>query len=133
MCVPGELNQVILNLIVNAAHAIADAVSSKPGTKGMITLSTERDGDWAEIRVRDTGTGIPDEVQSSVFNPFFTTKGVGKGTGQGLAIAHTVIVQKHGGTISFDTAMGVGTTFKIRVPIGASGIEKPEYQQQKLV
>ena len=133
MCVPGEFNQVILNLIVNAAHAIADAVSSKPGTKGMITLSTERDGDWAEIRVRDTGTGIPDEVQSSVFNPFFTTKGVGKGTGQGLAIAHTVIVQKHGGTISFDTAMGVGTTFKIRIPIAASGIEKPDHQQQELV
>ena len=132
MCVPGELNQVILNLIVNAAHAIADAVAGKPGTKGMITVSTERDGDWVEIRVRDTGTGIPDEVQSSVFNPFFTTKGVGKGTGQGLAIAHTVIVQKHGGTISFDTAMGVGTTFKIRIPVGATGIEKPECQQQEL-
>jgi len=80
-------------------------------------VSTARDGDWAEIRVSDTGTGIPDQVQSSVFNPFFTTKGVGKGTGQGLAIAHTVIVQKHGGTICFDTAMGIGTTFRVRLPI----------------
>ncbi|HTS66632.1 MAG TPA: ATP-binding protein, partial [Candidatus Acidoferrales bacterium] len=117
-CVPGEFNQVILNLIVNAAHAIADVVSSKPGAKGAITVSTHRDGEWAEIRVRDTGTGIPEQVQPSIFNPFFTTKGVGKGTGQGLAIAHTVIVQKHGGTLTFDTAMGAGTTFKIRLPLG---------------
>jgi len=131
MCVPGEFNQVILNLIVNAAHAIADVVSGKPGTKGAITVSTHRDGDWAEIQVRDTGTGIPDEIQSSVFNPFFTTKAVGKGTGQGLAIAHTVIVQKHGGTISFDTAMGVGTTFKIRIPIDGS-FTKPAGEQEML-
>jgi PAS domain S-box-containing protein len=120
VCVPGEFNQVMLNLIVNAAHAIADVVSGKPGVKGEITVSTHHDGDWAEIRVRDTGTGIPEAVQSSIFNPFFTTKGVGKGTGQGLAIAHSVIVQKHGGTITFDTAMGTGTTFKIRLPIGDS-------------
>jgi len=117
-CVPGEFNQVILNLIVNAAHAIADVVSTKPGTKGTITISTRREGEWAEIQVRDTGTGIPEQVRSSIFNPFFTTKGVGKGTGQGLSIAHSVIVQKHGGTITFDTEMGAGTTFKIRLPIG---------------
>jgi len=127
------LNQVILNLIVNAAHAIADAVAGKPGTKGTITVSTALDGDQVEIRVKDTGTGIPDEVQSSVFNPFFTTKGVGKGTGQGLAIAHNVIVQKHGGTISFDTALGVGTTFKIRIPVGVNGMEKCIPQPQELV
>ncbi|HEX5230233.1 MAG TPA: PAS domain S-box protein, partial [Bryobacteraceae bacterium] len=96
MCVPGEFNQVILNLIVNAAHAIADVVAAQPGTKGAITVTTRADGEWAEIRVHDTGTGIPAEVQPNMFNPFFTTKGVGKGTGQGLAIAHNVIVQKHG-------------------------------------
>ena len=118
-CVPGEFNQVILNLIVNAAHAIADVVSGLPGTKGRITVSTSRNGDWVEIRVKDTGTGIPDQVQSSVFNPFFTTKAVGRGTGQGLAIAHSVIVQKHGGTISFETVQGQGTTFEVRIPIGA--------------
>lgn len=129
VCVPGEFNQVILNLIVNAAHAIADVVAGKPGSKGSITVSTQRDGDWVQIRVRDTGTGIPDQVQSSIFNPFFTTKGVGKGTGQGLAIAHTVIVQKHGGTISFDTAMGVGTTFQIRLPVAgvAAGAAEERY------
>ena len=123
-CLPGELNQVILNLIVNAAHAIADVAAEKPGAKGVITVSTCRDGEWVEIRVRDTGTGIPEDVQSSIFNPFFTTKGVGKGTGQGLAIAHAVVVQKHGGTISFETATGAGTTFKIRLPAG--GLAAPE-------
>ncbi len=120
VCVPGEFNQVMLNLIVNAAHAIADVVGGEPGVKGQITVSTHRDGDWVEIGVRDTGTGIPEAVQPNIFNPFFTTKGVGKGTGQGLSIAHTVIVQKHGGTISFDTALGAGTTFKIRLPVGGT-------------
>jgi PAS domain S-box-containing protein len=117
-CSAGEFNQVILNLIINAAHAIGDAVAgSKPGSKGKITVSTRRDGDWAEIRVQDTGTGIPEQVRGNVFNPFFTTKEVGKGTGQGLSIAHTVIVQKHGGTIAFDTEVGSGTTFIVRIPI----------------
>jgi PAS domain S-box-containing protein len=117
-CVPGEFNQVILNLIVNAAHAIADVVSAVPGTKGTIGVSTQRAGEWAEIRISDTGTGIPEELRPSIFNPFFTTKAIGKGTGQGLAMAHTVIVQKHGGTITFETELGVGTTFQVRLPLG---------------
>jgi PAS domain S-box-containing protein len=116
-CSPGEFNQVVLNLIINAAHAIGDAVAGKPGSKGKITVSTRHDGDWAEIRVQDTGTGIPEEIRGNVFNPFLTTKEVGKGTGQGLSIAHNVIVQKHGGTIAFDTAVGSGTTFIVRIPI----------------
>jgi PAS domain S-box-containing protein len=120
-CSPGEFNQVILNLIINAAHAIGDArARSKPESKGRITVSTRRDGDWAEVRVQDTGTGIPEQIRGNVFNPFFTTKEVGKGTGQGLSIAHTVIVQKHGGTIAFDTKEGAGTTFIVRIPIGDS-------------
>jgi signal transduction histidine kinase len=117
-CVPGEFNQVILNLIVNAAHAIGDVVAQELGTKGTIRVSTRRDGDWVEIRVRDTGTGIPEEARPNIFDPFFTTKVVGKGTGQGLSMAHTTIVQKHGGTISFETEAGVGTTFIVRIPIG---------------
>ncbi len=120
-CVPGELNQVILNLIINSAHAIADAVSGRPGAKGVITVSTRRDGDWAEIRVADTGVGIPAPARPHIFNPFFTTKPLGKGTGQGLAIAHTVVVQRHGGTIAFETEVGTGTTFTVRLPLeGAS-------------
>ena len=115
-CVAGEFNQVVLNLIVNAAHAIADVVKSA-GRKGVIHISTRRNGAWAEIRVRDTGTGIPEAIQSKVFDPFFTTKEVGKGTGQGLSIAHGVIVKKHGGRLSFDTQCGAGTTFLIQLPL----------------
>ena len=120
-CVPGELNQVVLNLIVNAVHAIADKAPHNSGGKGLITVSTRGDGDWVEVRVTDTGTGIPEAARANVFNPFFTTKAVGKGTGQGLAIAHTVIVQKHGGSIRFETELGVGTTFIIRLPISEDG------------
>ena len=118
-CLPGEFNQVMLNLIVNAAHAIADALAGKLEQKGKITISTRRRGDWVEIRIKDTGTGIPEAVRPNIFNPFFTTKPVGRGTGQGLSVAHVVIVQKHGGTIDFETEMGVGTTFILRLPIAA--------------
>ena len=121
-CLPGELNQVILNMIINAAHAIADVVGDGSKGKGTITVSTRHDGNWAEIRVRDTGTGIPENIRSRIFDPFFTTKKVGKGTGQGLAISHSVIVDKHGGTIHFDTEMGKGTTFIIRLPIDGAGL-----------
>jgi PAS domain S-box-containing protein len=117
ICLPGEFNQVILNLTVNAAHAIADTIKEGESTKGTITVTTKHDGDWAEVRVRDSGTGIPEHARAKIFDPFFTTKGVGKGTGQGLAIAHSVIVDKHGGTISFETEMGKGTVFIIRIPI----------------
>ncbi len=121
-CLPNEFNQVILNLITNAAHAIADAVGDgSSGEKGKITISTRREGPWAEIRISDTGTGIPDEIKPRIFDPFFTTKAVGKGTGQGLAISHNVIVDKHGGTITFETETGKGTTLIISIPIGTDG------------
>lgn len=116
-CLEGEFNQVILNIIVNAAHAIRDAIGDGSKEKGKITISTRRDGDWAEIRISDTGTGIPKAIRNRVFDPFFTTKEVGKGTGQGLAIARNVIVDKHKGTITFETEEGQGTTFIIRIPI----------------
>ena len=115
-CLPGEFNQVILNLIVNAAHAIADTVAGTD-KKGTIRISTALAGDWVEIRVSDTGTGIPKEVQPRIFEPFFTTKEVGRGTGQGLAITRSVIIDKHAGTIVFETEPGSGTTFIIRLPL----------------
>jgi signal transduction histidine kinase len=117
------LNQVVLNLIVNAAHAISDAVNAGGGAKGKIRVQTLNDEDYAEIRIQDNGTGIPEKVRSRVFDPFFTTKGVGKGTGQGLAIAHSVVVDKHGGTIHFETEEGAGTTFIIRIPKAARSLE----------
>jgi len=116
LCLPGELNQVILNLIVNAAHAIADVVHHGGPEKGMIRVQTLNLPEWAEIRVQDTGSGIPEEIRTKIFDPFFTTKEIGKGSGQGLAIAHSVIVDKHAGTIHFETKTGSGTTFIIRLP-----------------
>jgi PAS domain S-box-containing protein len=115
-CQPGEFNQVILNLIVNAAHAIADVVAKGGPEKGKITVQTRNFPDWAEVRIRDTGSGIPEKVRARIFDPFFTTKEVGKGTGQGLAIAHSVVVDKHGGSIHFETEEGKGTTFIVRLP-----------------
>jgi PAS domain S-box-containing protein len=115
-CLPGELSQVILNLIVNAAHAIADVVREGGLEKGKITVQTKTLTDWAEILIHDTGAGIPEEIRTRIFDPFFTTKGIGKGTGQGLAIARSVVVDKHGGTIHFETEMGRGTTFIVRLP-----------------
>ena len=116
-CLPGEINQVFLNIIVNAAHAIADMVGKDGGNRGLITVSTRTSNGSAEIRIRDTGTGIPEEIRNKIFDPFFTTKQVGKGTGQGLAIAHAVVTQKHGGTISLESEVGVGTMFIIRLPL----------------
>ncbi len=114
-CIVGEFNQVVLNLIVNAAHAIGDVIATTGGM-GTLTISTKDVGDYVEVRIRDTGTGIPESARTKIFDPFFTTKGVGKGTGQGLYIAQTVITKKHGGTLTFETELGKGTTFIIRLP-----------------
>ncbi len=115
-CLPGEFNQVILNLLINAAHAIEAAVGPEAEVKGTITVTTRMTESGAEIRVTDTGTGIPEAARKKLFDPFFTTKEVGKGTGQGLAIAHDVVVNKHGGTLTFESTVGVGTTFIIQLP-----------------
>lgn len=115
-CHLGELNQVFLNIIVNAAHSISDVVAAAGGGKGKITIQTINQEEYAEIRIQDTGTGIPEKVRARIFDPFFTTKRVGKGTGQGLAIARSVVVDKHGGTIHFETCDGEGATFIIRIP-----------------
>ncbi len=112
---PGRLRQVMLNLIVNAAQAIKEHASGD--TKGVIRLATRHRPGWVEIAVEDTGGGIPNEVRDRIFDPFFTTKPVGQGTGQGLAIAHKVIVEEHGGRIGVDSRPGVGTTFRLELPI----------------
>ena len=116
-CLPGEFNQAILNLVVNAAQAIAERLGPNPTQKGQITIQTRRADPWAEIRITDTGCGIPEAIRHRIFEPFFTTKPVGKGTGQGLAIVRNVIVDKHDGTIDFETQVGQGTTFTLRLPL----------------
>ncbi len=117
-CVISEINQVILNLIVNAAHAIEER-NVADGTRdlGTITVTSRRDGGFAEIAIADTGAGIPEQAKARIFDPFFTTKPVGKGTGQGLYLAHATVVRHHHGTIAFHTRLGVGTTFFVRLPL----------------
>jgi len=84
--------------------------------RGTIKVQTRNCPAWVEIRIQDTGGGIPETVQARIFDPFFTTKEIGKGSGQGLAIARSVVVDKHGGSIDFETEAGTGTTFVIRLP-----------------
>lgn len=115
LCYPGELNQVVLNLIVNAAQAIEE--NRKGEQLGHITVSTSMTENWAEIRVADTGGGIPEAIRNRIFDPFFTTKDVGKGTGQGLSLSHQIITQNHQGELVFDSEEGVGTVFIIRLPL----------------
>ncbi len=119
-CFPLDINLMVLNIILNAAHAIADTVDDKKVGKGIISISTRRDGGYAEIRISDTGGGIPEEIRHKIFDPFFTTKEIGRGTGMGLTMAYTIVVEKHGGTITFDTETGKGTSFIVRLPAGAS-------------
>ncbi len=120
-CLVNEFNQVVLNMVVNAAHAIGELVgesqSGEATGKGTITVSTRRVGEFAEVRISDTGAGIPEAILSKVFDPFFTTKPVGKGTGQGLAISRNVIVEKHHGTIDVESKVGKGTAFILRLPL----------------
>jgi signal transduction histidine kinase len=120
-CHVGDLNQVFLNLIVNAAHAVGDVVEKRGGV-GTIRIRTSREDNLARIDIADSGCGIPEAIRHRVFDPFFTTMEVGKGTGQGLAIARSVVVTKHGGTLTFESEVGKGTTFTIRLPMdGADG------------
>jgi signal transduction histidine kinase len=121
-CLPGEFNQVILNLIVNAAHAIGDLPKPGDAQKGKIRVRTALCPTGVEIRIADTGRGIPPEVRAKIFDPFFTTKEIGKGTGQGLAIARSVIVDKHEGSLDFETVVGEGTTFIIRLPLRGQSV-----------
>ena len=118
-CFRAEFNQVILNLIVNAAHAIAEANNGNQSQMGTIHIRTICEGNQAKICIGDTGAGIPEEIQHKIFDLFFTTKEPGKGTGQGLAISHSVIVKKHNGTLTLETQEGKGTTFTIGLPMGA--------------
>jgi len=112
-CFGGELNQVFLNLIVNAAHAM----EGRSGQRGTLRIATRVDGNDIVITVADTGCGIPETDRERVFDPFFTTKEVGRGTGQGLAIARSIVVDRHGGTLTFKSEVGVGTVFTVRLPI----------------
>jgi signal transduction histidine kinase len=112
-CYASELNQVFLNLLINAAHAIEE---NKAGM-GKINIVTRKLDNSVEILIKDNGAGIPVVIQEKVFNLFFTTKEVGKGTGQGLSLSHSIIVEKHSGKLFFESSPGLGTTFHIQLPL----------------
>jgi len=116
VCNVGDLNQVFLNLLVNAAHAISESVKGT-GLKGKVRVVTSAGGSTILITISDTGCGIPEANRTRVFDPFFTTKEVGRGTGQGLAIARSVVVDRHKGGLTFESEVGKGTTFYIRLPV----------------
>jgi two-component system NtrC family sensor kinase len=107
-CYAGRLNQVLMNLIVNAVESIEG--------DGKIVITTSQTPESFQIVVRDTGAGIPDAIQSKIFDPFFTTKPVGQGTGLGLAISYG-IVQDHHGSIEVTSTEGTGTEFTVRIPL----------------
>jgi PAS domain S-box-containing protein len=124
VCNVGELNQVFLNLIVNASHAIAE--SGKDATAGRIVITTAVVGADVTVSIADNGCGISKENLEKVFDPFFTTKPVGKGTGQGLAIARSIIVEKHGGSIDIHDRPGGGACFELRLPVSGRSVAKAE-------
>jgi len=126
VCLPGQLNQVFMNLIANAIDAIEE--KSQKRTYDELTAHPDQiviqtgltpDGQSVLIRIRDSGCGIPDEVQQRIFDYLFTTKPVGKGTGLGLSIARQVIVEKHSGKLAVNSTLGQGTEFLIELPIKA--------------
>ena len=119
-CILDEFNQAVLNLVINATHAVDDAIKKHGAKRGTITIRTRQEPGWVVTEVEDTGTGIPPAVRDKIFDPFFTTKGIGKGTGQGLAIVQAVIVKGHGGRVDFTTEMGKGTTFRLYLPLTQS-------------
>ncbi|NLI75969.1 MAG: HAMP domain-containing histidine kinase [Candidatus Riflebacteria bacterium] len=116
-CSRDEITQVVLNLVVNAAHAVAGRVKAAGGGLGAITLATRADGAAVQVEVTDDGGGIAPEHQACLFTPGFTTKAAGQGTGQGLAIARDIVVRRHGGELTFTTEPGLGTTFRLRLPL----------------
>jgi len=120
-CFPGEINQTILNIIVNAAHAIEDKQKTTGNTeKGLIKVTTQHQNDSALISISDSGCGMPKAILQKIYEPFFTTKEVGKGTGQGLSIAYSVITDKHDGTLKVESIPSRGTRFEITLPVQAN-------------
>jgi signal transduction histidine kinase len=123
---PQEITRVFLNLVSNGFYAVTKRrkEGSEPGFEPTLQASTKNLGESVEIRIRDNGTGIPAEVKEKMFNPFFTTKPAGEGTGLGLSMSHDIIVKQHGGTIDVDTSPGHFTEFRIVLPRTSNFAEK---------
>ncbi|MCG8083802.1 MAG: PhnD/SsuA/transferrin family substrate-binding protein [Candidatus Thiodiazotropha taylori] len=113
-CSPSEMHQALINILMNAVQALEE--QSKQGS-GKITISSRRQQLYAELAISDNGDGIPESAQEQIFNPFFTTRDVGEGTGQGLTLSHDIVVRKHHGKLDFSTEAGIGTTFRLQLPL----------------
>ena len=116
MCCKDEVQQVFLNLIINAAHSIGDCISDG-GERGVIKVSSGVQEEYAVFTISDTGKGISPDIREKIFEPFFTTKNSSQGTGQGLSIVRSVVIEKHEGKLELESTEDVGTTFKIYIPI----------------
>ena len=121
LCHVGELSQAFLNLIVNAAHALADA--GRTSESGWIKICTAFVDNSVELTFEDNGCGIPQELVAKIYDPFFTTKEIGRGSGQGLAITRTIVVDKHDGGIGVVSSPGIGTCFTLRLPVSGTAME----------
>jgi len=115
-CFPSQMNQVVLNLVVNAAQAVGERLAGSTD-KGKIRVSTRCSGGLVTLAVEDDGVGVPKAILNRIFDPFFTTKEPGKGTGQGLAIVHRIVVEHHHGEIRVQSEPGRGARFEIRIPV----------------
>jgi signal transduction histidine kinase len=120
-CHAADLNQVFVSLLTNAAHAVAATTS--PERPGRIVVRSWQEAGHAVIAIGDNGCGIPQDVRARIFEPFFTTKGERGGRGQGLPVARAIVVHKHGGTLICESAVGEGTTFTVRLPLGPAPAE----------
>jgi signal transduction histidine kinase len=123
-CHIGDIQQVLLHLLVNAGHAIAERVRGS-GVRGTVRIATRDDGPEIVTSISDDGTGMPDEIRARIFEPLFTTKPIGQGTGQGLSLVHALIVERHAGQISFESTVGQGTTFTFRLPVAGRPSREP--------
>jgi signal transduction histidine kinase len=123
--IPQDMGRVVLNLINNAFYAVSERKKlNEPGYEPTVSVSTIKDGDSIKIKVRDNGTGIPQKVLDKIFQPFFTTKPTGQGTGLGLSLSYDIVTKGHGGELKVETKEGEGSTFIIQLPLNTSVNEK---------
>ncbi|MEH2241340.1 sensor histidine kinase [Nostoc sp.] len=122
-CYAGQINQVFMNILVNALDALEEFNTKRTyqeiqlNPSGITIRTSVVDSQWVKIAIADNGSGIPESIQKQIFNPFFTTKPVGKGTGMGMAISYQIITEKHGGKLEFFSTPGKGTEFVVQIPI----------------
>jgi signal transduction histidine kinase len=115
--IPQDIGRVLLNLITNAFHAVSERKEKEPGYEPIVWVNTRKTTDGVEISVRDNGGGIPEAIRDKIFQPFFTTKPTGEGTGLGLSMSYDIVTKGHGGTLTCNAEDGKGSVFIINLPV----------------